>query len=153
MFDVRWLMEQVDLHELYQLLHEYVEREDAAMLGSGDVESIYSSRYATHPLFEHLTSLRIEHFRLTDRKEVEDARVISYVLTHARRLRKLKLWVGYLKIDDAFTRHLIGAQLEKLEINISSGITDITIDVLCQQLAASLCSLTLSRCTRVSRTG
>ena len=30
MFDVRCLIEQVNVHELYQLLHEYVELEEAA---------------------------------------------------------------------------------------------------------------------------
>ena len=97
MCDVLWLMDQVMI-EGFRLLHEYVEREEAAMLGGADVESIYSSRYTTHPL-------------------------------------------------------LIGAPLEQLKICHSSKMTDATIEVLCQQLAGSLRSLTLCGCTRVSRTG
>ena len=144
-------MDQFSGIELSDLLHEYVEREEAAMLGGADVESsIYSNRYASHPLFEHLTSLKIA--QLLD-KEFQDTRVISYVLAHARRLKKLTIFLPNHKIDDAFTRQLIGAPLEKFVIIGSSGITDVTIDVLCQQLATSLRSLTLRECGRVSRTG
>ena len=151
MFDVRWLMDQVLANELSELLHEYVDREEAATLGGADVESsIYSSRCVSHPLFEHLTSLHIDQW---DRKAIEDARVISYVLAHARRLKKLELLMYNLKIDDAFTRQLIGAPLEQLKICHSSEMTDATIDIICQQLAASLRYLTLRGCNRVSRTG
>ena len=144
-------MDQVDFYDLTELLHEYVEREEGAMLGGADVESsIYSNRYASHPLFEHLTSLKIYE---SVREEVQDPRVISYVLAHARRLKKLELGISNLKIDDAFTRQLIGAPLEQLTIFDNSEMTDVTIDVLCQQLADTLRSLTLRECRRVSRTG
>ena len=133
--DVRWLMDQVDGKVLSELLCE---------------SSIYSSRCASHPLFEHLTSLTISE---SNKNTFKDARVISYVLAHARQLKKLSLAVSLLKMDDAFTRQLIGAPLEKLEIFDGSGITDVTIDVLCQQLAASLRSLTLYKCDGISRTG
>ena len=133
-------MDQVYEHQLYQLIHEYVERDEAAG----------SSRYASHPIFEHLTSLQIVGIGSV---EFQDARVISYHLTHARRLKKLELELENLKIDGAFTRRIIDAPLEQLKIFDSSEITDVTIDVICQQLAASLRSLTLCGCTRVSRTG
>ena len=65
-------------------------------------------------------------------------------------LLSVKLVFNGLTIEDAFTRQLIGAPLEELEIFDSSGITDVTLDVLCQQLAASLRSLTLSTCVNVT---
>ena len=133
-------MDQVYEHQLYQLIHEYVERDEAAG----------SSRYASHPIFEHLTSLQIVGMAS---EEFACQRFISYVLAHARRLKKLELWPGNIKIDKAFTLQLIGAPLEHLGIDCSSEMTDVTIDVLCQQLVASLRSLTLRGCTRVSRTG
>ena len=58
-----------------------------------------------------------------------------------------------LTIEDAFTRQLIRAPLEELEIFDSTGITDVTLDVLCQQLAAYLRSLTLRTCMNVTGQG
>ena len=103
------------------------------------VVSIYSSRYANFPLFEHLTPLKIFE-SIEEEEEFKDPRVISYVLAHSRRLKKLeielKLFLSNLKIDDAFTGQLICAPLEQLKIFCSSEMTDVTIDVLCQQLAS-----------------
>ena len=80
----------------------------------------------------------------------EDPRVISYVLAHARQLKTLKLNQEMLNMDEAFTRRPIVAPLEELEHHITQ-ITDVTIDVLCQQLAPTLRSLTLSACEQVTR--
>ena len=120
----------------------YIEREEAAML-AGDVESIYSDRYPRPPLFEHLTSLTISEPLYHG--FLEDPRVISYVLAHARRLNELRLEQMAVNMDEAFSRRLIGAPLEKLDLSLTE-ITDATIDVLCQQLAASLRTLELKGC-------
>ena len=129
---------EVDGVVLGELLHEYVEQGED---NSNDSRS-------RPPLFGSLTSLSIS----VTGKELKDPRVISYVLANARRLKTLQLELTMLKMDDAFTRRLIGAPLEHLEIHFAA-ITDVTIDVLCQQLAASLRSLTLLACYRVTRQG
>ena len=56
------------------------------------------------------------------------------------------------KMDEAFTRRLIGAPLEKLDLSLTE-ITDATIDVLCQQLASSLRSLKLQACEGLTQQG
>ena len=138
---------QVEGIALSHMLHEYVEREEAEKLAGVD-SYIYSTRYSRPPLFDHLTSLdACEYF-----KELEDPQVISYVLAHARQLKTLKLNQEMPNMDEAFTRRPIGAPLEELELQITQ-ITDLTVDVLCQQLAATLRSLTLSICEQVTREG
>ena len=141
---------QVDTRQLGELLHEYIEREEAAMLAGG-AESIYSARYPRPPFFEHLTSLTISD-PWDDGQLPDDPRVLSYVLAHARRLKELRLVQMAVNMDEAFTRRLIGAPLEKLDISLTEN-TDATIDVLCQQLATSLRSLELLGCRSLTLQG
>ena len=140
--------DKVEGKVINQLLDEYVEQEEAAMA----CESIYrrTTQYSTPPLFEHLTSLTISAF--LSGSFLKDPRVISYVLAHARRLKKLRLGTMMEKMDEAFTRRLIGAPLEKLDLSLTE-ITDATIDVLCQQLASSLRSLKLQACEGLTQQG
>ena len=115
---------------LRDLLDEYVEREEAAMLAGVKVDSIYGTQYPGPPLLEHLTSLTI-HGPLYD-EFLKDPRVTSYVLAYARQLKNLQLGQMMVNMDEAFTRQLIGAPLEKLDLD-RAQCTDVTIDVLCQQ--------------------
>ena len=147
----RWRMASpVEGTALSELLHEYIEREEAEMPADFNVEScIYSSRYSMPPLFDHLTWLNACEY---SNDKLQDSRVVSYVLANARQLKTLKLNQEMLNMDEAFTRRPIGAPLEELELRMKQ-ITDVTIDVLCQQLAATLRSLTLSACEQVTREG
>ena len=136
-----------------ELLHEYVEQEEEATMRAGvgpDSNAIYNARYPKPPLFQHLTSLRISD--PWDNRLLEDPRVISYVLAYARRLKKLRHEYIMINMDEAFTRRLIGAPLEKLDISCTMS-TDVTIDVLCQQLAPTLRSLALNDCDRLTPQG
>ena len=126
---------------LGKLLHEYVEQEEV------DVDNSNDSR-SRPTLFGNLTSLFISLVG----KELKDPRVISYVLAHARRLKTLRVVQSMPNLDNAFTRQLIGPPLEQLEFHFAE-IPDFTIDALCQQLAASLRSLTLNSCQRVTPKG
>ena len=153
--NVRWLMaDQVDGIELGELLHEYIEREEeVAMLADGVELSGglgYSARYPRPPLFKLLTSLTISEPLYHG--FLEDSRVISYVLTHARQLKELRLEQMEVNMDEAFTCRLIGAPLKKLDLSFTN-ITDVTIDVLCQQLAPTLRSLALNDCDRLTSQG
>ena len=94
--------------------------------------------------------------RLRKLATLEDARVIDYVLAHARTLKCLRLESIMPNMDDAFTRRqlFIAAPLEQLDF-IYAKITDATIDVLYRQpqLAATLRSLTFKECKQVTRQG
>ena len=57
-----------------------------------------------HPLFAHLTSLSIAK---TGNALLEDARVFSYVLAHARQLTWLRLEQTLANMDDAFNHRLL----------------------------------------------
>ena len=135
---------QVDGELLSQLFSKYVEQGETAV--DNNVDSIYNE--TKHPLFGFLTSLDINKTG----EELTDPRVIRYVLAHARRLKTLRLESSMPNLDDAFTRQLIGAPLEELDFKFTE-ITDVTIDVLCHQLATTLRSLSLCGCEKVTQKG
>ena len=134
---------QVDADMISELLHEYVEQEEEAATDNTADSICNRSR---PPLFGLLTKLTIYA------PSYEDPRAYSYVLAHARRLKTLIIKQTLLNIDSAFTRQLIGAPLEQLEFHFTE-ITNVTIYVLCQQLAASLRSLTLHGCDLITQEG
>ena len=136
-----------------ELLHDYIELEEEAAMRAGvglDSCIISSARYPKPPLFEHLTSLSISD--PWEDRLLDDPRVLSYVLAHARQLKNLQLLQIKVDIDEAFTRRLIGAPLEKLDIS-NTEITDVTIDALCLHLAPTLRSLILHDCGCLTRQG
>ena len=138
---------------LSAILHEYVEQEEEAAMRAGvglDSCIVSSARYPKPPFFEHLTSLSISD--PWEDRLLDDPRVLSYVLAHARQLKKLQLLQIKVDIDEAFTRRLIGAPLEKLDIS-NTEITDVTIDALCLHLAPTLRSLILHDCGCLTRQG
>ena len=73
---------------LGELLREYVEQ------GEVDVDNNKDESRSRPPLFGCLTSLSISE---TNNGKLEDPRVISYVLAHARRLKSLRLEQTRLK--------------------------------------------------------
>ena len=136
-----------------ELLHDYIELEEEAAMRAGvglDSCIISSARYPKPPLFEHLTSLSISD--PWEDRLLDDPRVLSYVLAHARQLKNLQLLQIKVDMDEAFTRRLIGAPLEKLDIS-NTEITDVTIDALCLHLAPTLRSLILHDCGCLTRQG
>ena len=129
------------------MLNEAVEQEEAEEHDHG-VDFIFS-RSMRHPLVDYLANLYIFE---NDELILQDPRIISYVLAHARRLQVLVLYQNLPSMDDAFTRKLIGAPLLRLDVSHTT-ITDATIDALCNQLADTLCSLTLKGCQQITREG
>ena len=111
-------------------------------------EYVGTSGRVTPKFFDYLTKLVL--YRDFDEASYdEDPRLVSYLLAHARRLNSLR-FDHRANMDREFTLQLIGALLEEL---VLCRVSDVTIDVLCHQLAHSLQRLTLFACLSVSRQG
>ena len=114
--------------------------------------SVLFQEYLAKPMLERLLGC-LSHLVVYDQSGYDfndDTRVLNYVLSHARHLKRLCLRVSMVSLDNAF-KH-VSAKPEELDLS-GSNITDATIDVLCQHHTSSLRRLTLKGCHGLTRQG